>query len=65
MITSIPTALIFDRLVPGFTLPFAIVAKCEEKIFLVQKISFGENKWRKKFSSQKIGIFISPIWAIL
>ena len=40
---------------PGFALPVAIVAKCEEKIFLAQKNFIWRNKWRKKFSSQKIG----------
>ena len=30
----------------GFALPVAIIAKCEEKIFLAQKKTlFGENKW--------------------
>ena len=53
-----------DPLSSGFVLPVALVAKCEEKIFLAQKISFGVNKWRKNISSQKIGIFILPILAI-
>ena len=47
---------------PGFALPIAIVAKCEEKIFLAQKIWFGENKWRKKnYPHKKIATEISPI----
>ena len=32
----------------GFVLPVAIIAKCEEKIFLAQKTLFGEYKWWKK-----------------
>ena len=50
----------------GFALPVAIVAKCEEKIFLAQKkIHLAKTSGKKKFSSQKMGILISPIWAIL
>ena len=37
----------------GFALPVAIIAKCEEKIFLAQKTSFGENTWRKNNSPLK------------
>ena len=36
-----------------FTIPFAIVAKCEDKIFLAQKISFGEKQVAKKNLLQK------------
>ena len=33
---------------PGFALPVAIVANAKKKYFWHKKISFGENKWRKK-----------------
>ena len=35
----------------AFALPVAIVAKCEEKIFLAQKISFGEKNFPPKKST--------------
>ena len=40
-------------LMSGLALPVAIIAKCEEKIFLAQKKLFGENKWRKKSPLKK------------
>ena len=49
-----------------FALPVTIVAKCEEKMFVAQKKNhLAKTSGEKKFSSQKIGILISPIWAIL
>ena len=48
---------------PGFALPVAIVAKCEEKIFLAQKNFIWRNKWRKKILLPKnwhhFGCFMS------
>ena len=50
----------------GFALPVAIVAKCEEKIFLAPKKFIWRKQVAKKNSpKKKIGILISPIWAIL
>ena len=41
---------------PGFALPVAIVAKCEEKIFFgTKKLHLAKTSGEKKFSSQKIG----------
>ena len=55
-----------NQMMAGFTLPVTIVAKCEEKIFLAQKkFNLAKTSGEKKFSSPKIGILISPIWAIL
>ena len=48
----------------GFALPVvivAIVAKCEEKIFLAQKNFIWRKQVAKKKFSQKIG----TIWAVL
>ena len=45
----------------GFALPVAIVAKCEEEIFLAQKNFIWRKQVAKKFCSQKIG----TIWAVL
>ena len=46
----------------GFALPIAIVAKCEEKIFLAQKNMIWQKQVAKKNSPhKKIATEISPI----
>ena len=49
----------------GFALLVAIVAKCKEKYFWYKKYQLAKTSGEKKFSSQKIVVFISPIWASL
>ena len=45
--------MIGDKWWAGFALPVAIIAKCEEKIFLAEKTLFGKNEWRKKSPLKK------------
>ena len=47
-IPSLSAYMFYPTSSAGFALPVAIVAKCEEKMFLAQKISFSENEWQKK-----------------
>ena len=42
-----------NKLDSGFALPVAIVAKCEGKLFLAQKMSFSKNKWQKNSPPKK------------
>ena len=48
----------------GFALPVAIIAKCEEKIFLAQKNVIWRKQMAKNKSKEKIAIQILPTLAV-